>query len=150
MRSALCAFGRTTGKTITMPTRSGAAPTVHCRLLGRVTTSEQCALQIRHTARPFDLAQKQSADLLSVRRRERARISNRSERGRTDCPRRCRVRHPRRAWDGSEQSSNQRPDTLMQDRICPDRRKPLATHGRTIQMGHNRRSRIPRHTSGLP
>ena len=29
-------------------------------------------------------------------------------------------------------SSNQRPDTLMQDRLPPDRRKPLATRGRTI------------------
>src|SRR5260370_31704552 len=28
--------------------------------------------------------------------------------------------------------SNQRPDTLMQDRSPPPRRKPLATHGRTI------------------
>jgi hypothetical protein len=28
--------------------------------------------------------------------------------------------------------SNQRPDTLMQDRISQDRRKPLAPHGRTI------------------
>ena len=28
--------------------------------------------------------------------------------------------------------STQRPDTLMQDRSQPDRRKPLATHGRTI------------------
>ena len=29
-------------------------------------------------------------------------------------------------------SSNQRPDTLTQDRLPPDRRKPLATRGRTI------------------
>jgi hypothetical protein len=28
--------------------------------------------------------------------------------------------------------SNQRPDTLMQDRLPPARRNPLATHGRTI------------------
>jgi hypothetical protein len=28
--------------------------------------------------------------------------------------------------------SNQKPDTLMQDRYLPDRRKPLATGGRTI------------------
>jgi hypothetical protein len=28
--------------------------------------------------------------------------------------------------------SNQKPDTLMQDRISQDRRKPLASHGRTI------------------
>src|ERR1700733_1242114 len=35
--------------------------------------------------------------------------------------------------DGPEQnSSNQRPDTLMQDHLPPARRKPLATHGRTI------------------
>jgi hypothetical protein len=50
---------------------------------------------------------------------------------------------------GATKSSSQRPDTLMQDRICqidenllhrtadarphlPDRRKPLAPHGRTI------------------
>ena len=32
----------------------------------------------------------------------------------------------------SPTSSNQRPDTLMQDRSSPTRRKPLATHGRTI------------------
>ena len=32
--------------------------------------------------------------------------------------------------------SNQRPDTLMQDRISQDRRKPLASHGRTIHQGH--------------
>ena len=32
--------------------------------------------------------------------------------------------------------SNQRPDTLMQDRSLPDRRNSLATHGRTIHLGH--------------
>jgi hypothetical protein len=32
--------------------------------------------------------------------------------------------------------SNQRPDTLMQDRSLPTRRNPLATHGRTIHSGH--------------
>jgi hypothetical protein len=31
--------------------------------------------------------------------------------------------------------SNQRPDTLMQDRSPPARPNPLATHGRTIHMG---------------
>ena len=37
-------------------------------------------------------------------------------------------------------SSNQRPDTLMQDRTPPDRRNPLATHGRTIHLGQTRKS----------
>ena len=32
--------------------------------------------------------------------------------------------------------SNQRPDTLMQDRSPPTRRRSLATHGRTIHSGH--------------
>src|SRR4249920_3540935 len=32
----------------------------------------------------------------------------------------------------SANRSKQRPDTLMQDRTPPDRRNPLATHGRTI------------------
>src|SRR6266702_7460068 len=36
--------------------------------------------------------------------------------------------------------SNQRPDTLMQDRSPPPRRKPLATHGRTIHPGQTRSS----------
>src|SRR5258708_18392026 len=36
-------------------------------------------------------------------------------------------------------SSNQRPDTLMQDRKPTARRKPLATRGRTIHSGHSRR-----------
>jgi len=35
-------------------------------------------------------------------------------------------------------SSNQRPDTLTQDRIT-NRRNLLAPHGRTIHMGHSRR-----------
>src|SRR6516165_6604315 len=34
--------------------------------------------------------------------------------------------------DGQEQRSNQRPDTLMQDRSPPTRQGSLATHGRTI------------------
>ena len=58
MRFALCAFGSTTGKMITMPTKSGVAPTDHCRLLGRDKTSSSTVLQIRHTARTFDLPQK--------------------------------------------------------------------------------------------
>src|SRR5712692_3084644 len=44
--------------------------------------------------------------------------------------------------------SNQRPDTLMQDRSPPPRRKPLATHGRTIHSGHLRRFRDVHHRSG--
>ena len=32
--------------------------------------------------------------------------------------------------------SNMRPDTLMQDPHPTDRRKPLATRGRTIHQGH--------------
>ena len=39
----------------------------------------------------------------------------------------------------STNRSNQRPDTLMQDRKPTDRRNPLATHGRTIhwvKRGH--------------
>jgi hypothetical protein len=36
--------------------------------------------------------------------------------------------------------SNQRPDTLMQDRYLPDRRKPLAPHGRTIHWVKKRTS----------
>src|SRR3974390_1765642 len=31
--------------------------------------------------------------------------------------------------------SNQRPDTLMPDRLPPARQNPLATHGRSIHMG---------------
>ena len=34
--------------------------------------------------------------------------------------------------------SNQRPDTLMQDRSPPTRRNLLATDGRTIHLGHER------------
>jgi hypothetical protein len=37
--------------------------------------------------------------------------------------------------------SNQRPDTLMQDRSPPARRKPLATHGRTIHWVKRRNTR---------
>src|ERR1700682_4236869 len=37
-------------------------------------------------------------------------------------------------------SSNQRPDTLMQDRKPTARRKPLATRGRTIHSGQTRKS----------
>jgi hypothetical protein len=37
-------------------------------------------------------------------------------------------------------SSNQRPDTLMQDRIRQIDGNPLAPHGRTIHMGHRRTS----------
>src|SRR5271169_4340836 len=41
--------------------------------------------------------------------------------------------------DGQEHNnSNQRPDTLMQDRSPPARQNPLATHGRTIHSGHSR------------
>lgn len=36
----------------------GAALMVHCRLLGRDTTSSSAAFQIRHTVRTFDLLQK--------------------------------------------------------------------------------------------
>ena len=38
-------------------------------------------------------------------------------------------------------SSNQGPDTLMQDRSPPARLNPLATHGRTIHLGHTLPSR---------
>src|ERR1700745_718868 len=34
--------------------------------------------------------------------------------------------------------SKQRPDTLMQGRTSPTRRSLLATHGRTIHLGHSR------------
>src|SRR5215467_4120520 len=50
----------------------------------------------------------------------------------------------------STNHSNQRPDTLMQDRKAARSTKPLATHGRTIQMGHERRFRDVRDQSGLP
>jgi len=36
-------------------------------------------------------------------------------------------------------ASNQRPDTLMQDRLPPARWNLLATHGRTIHSGQKRR-----------
>ena len=36
------------------------------------------------------------------------------------------------------QRSKQKPDTLMQDRSPPTRRNLLATHGRTIHVGHSR------------
>src|SRR6266481_4570055 len=36
--------------------------------------------------------------------------------------------------------SNQRPDTLMQDRLPPTRRKPLATHGRTIHLAKSEKT----------
>src|SRR5262249_22889167 len=39
-------------------------------------------------------------------------------------------------------SSNQRSDTLMQDRSSPSRQNLLATHGRTIHVGHQRRSAL--------
>src|SRR6266404_1121158 len=46
--------------------------------------------------------------------------------------------------------SNQRPNTLMQDRISQRRPKPLAPHGRTIHKGQSRHfDRCPA-TSGLP
>jgi hypothetical protein len=46
--------------------------------------------------------------------------------------------------------SNQRPDTLMQDRKADRSTKPLATRGRTIHLGHFRRiARVP-DWSGLP
>jgi hypothetical protein len=41
----------------------------------------------------------------------------------------------------STKRSNQRPNTLMQDRLPPNRRRPLATHGRTIHRVKSR-SRI--------
>src|SRR6266581_329584 len=41
----------------------------------------------------------------------------------------------------STNRSNQRPDTLMQDRLPPAQRNLLATHGRTIHVGHRKRSR---------
>jgi hypothetical protein len=40
----------------------------------------------------------------------------------------------------SPTSSNQRPDTLTQDRPPPTRRKPLATHGRTGEV--SRRTQV--------
>ena len=46
--------------------------------------------------------------------------------------------------------SNQRPDTLMQDRSPPARRNLLATHGRTIHAGQSRHFDRASLTSGLP
>src|SRR6266700_3017441 len=46
--------------------------------------------------------------------------------------------------------SNQRPDTLMQDRSPPPRRKPLATHGRTIHRGQNAKTHFEAYVSALP
>src|SRR4030081_3652361 len=46
--------------------------------------------------------------------------------------------------------SNQRPDTLMQDRSPPARRNLLATHGRTIHWGHFRKFGLVTEMSGLP
>src|SRR5271170_1731302 len=54
--------------------------------------------------------------------------------------------------------SNHRPDTLMQDRLPPDRQRLLqrtagpyiATHGRTIHVGQTRRFEAAPSTSALP
>src|SRR5258707_15004854 len=46
--------------------------------------------------------------------------------------------------------SNQRPDTLMQDRLPPARQNPLATHGRTIHVGHFRKGTLAIARSALP
>src|SRR5258708_507386 len=46
--------------------------------------------------------------------------------------------------------SNQRPDTLMQDRSPPARRNPLATHGRTIHPGQTRKCARSRDMSVRP
>src|SRR5215470_7638386 len=40
----------------------------------------------------------------------------------------------------STNRSNQRPDTLMQDRKAARSTKPLATHGRTIHLGHEEKN----------
>src|SRR5215831_18885080 len=67
----------------------------------------------------------------------------------------------------STKRSNQRPDTLMQDRISPNskksscnalpdhtypptRRSPLATHGRTIHLGQEQTSPVYLAMSALP
>jgi hypothetical protein len=47
-------------------------------------------------------------------------------------------------------SSNQRPDTLMQDRKPTARRKPLATRGRTIHWGQSHHFDRGPAPSGLP
>jgi hypothetical protein len=46
--------------------------------------------------------------------------------------------------------SNQRPNTLMQDRISQRRPKPLAPHGRTIHSGHSLPKWDVRATSAFP
>jgi hypothetical protein len=46
--------------------------------------------------------------------------------------------------------SKQRPDTLMQGRTSPTRRSLLATHGRTIHLGHLRPTRPKRHVPVCP
>ena len=38
--------------------------------------------------------------------------------------------------------SNQRPDTLMQDRSPPARQNPLATHGRTVHLGQTGKNSV--------
>jgi NAD(P)-dependent dehydrogenase (short-subunit alcohol dehydrogenase family) len=50
----------------------------------------------------------------------------------------------------STKRSNQRPDTLMQDRQPTDRRKPLATHGRTIHRVRRGDSAQRAHASAFP
>src|SRR5215468_161372 len=50
----------------------------------------------------------------------------------------------------SPSSSNQRPDTLMQDRSPPTRRNPLATHGRTIHSGQKLSTRATPNLVRLP
>src|SRR5262245_45039084 len=50
---------------------------------------------------------------------------------------------------GSTTCSNQRPDTLMQDRIARSR-KSLATHGRTIHWVKLGRTQLEHFSSGLP
>ena len=50
----------------------------------------------------------------------------------------------------STRCSNQRPDTLMQDRSPPTQRSSLATHGRTIQLGVIRDRAVPPETQSMP
>jgi hypothetical protein len=45
---------------------------------------------------------------------------------------------------------SKRPDTLMQDRLLPARRNPLATHGRTIHVGQKRSSEPRIAMSAMP
>ena len=47
-------------------------------------------------------------------------------------------------------ASNQRPDTLMQDRLPPARRNLLATHGRTIHSGQTGKAQYEQMFSALP